>query len=424
MTDYRQISLSEMLPAMGCTEPIAIALCAAKARQLLEQDPAQLDVYCSGNVIKNVKSVIVPNTGGLAGIAAAACAGCFAGDAALDLEVLSVATPPDIARARAFMDSGSVQLHHAQDVDSLYIRCRATAGQEHAEAVIEGGHARFTRLVKNGQPLPLETTQAHKKPAPSAEGMSMQGILDFALSLDFVKEDALSSRLDLQIDANLDMAREGLKGNYGAQVGKTLMESYPDEPRVRLRAYAAAGSDARMAGSAKPVVINSGSGNQGLTVSLPLIVYALDHGLSRDQLRRGLIISNLVAVYVKRRIGLMSAFCGVVSAAAAAGAGLAWLQGLDLNAMGDIVANTLLTSGGILCDGAKASCATKIAVALENALLAIEMNKRGRALPKGQGVAGGDIDQTIANVADIAREGMRITDAHILQVMINADSKR
>ncbi len=421
MADYRQILLSEMVPAMGCTEPIAIALCAAMARQLLGRAPEALEVHCSGNVIKNAKSVIVPNTGGLAGIAAAGSAGCFAGDASRDLEVLASATADNIARAQAFIDEGRVTLHHARGVDNLYIRCVASAAGSSAEATISGGHANFVSFVKDGQPLPLEVAQPNRKPLPSAEGMSVASIFDYATGLDFDQDPELAQRLDQQIDTNLSMAEEGLSKDYGAAVGRTLLESFPDDKRMRLRAYAAAGSDARMAGSAKPVVINSGSGNQGITVSLPLIVYAQDNALPRDRLRRGLVISNLLAIYIKRQIGLMSAFCGVVSAAAAAGAGLAWLQDLNMEAIGQVITGTLLTSGGILCDGAKASCASKISVSLDNAMLAIEMARRGRALPAGQGLGGRDIDQTIANVAAIAREGMKDTDDHILQMMIRPE---
>lgn len=422
MTEYRQILLNEMVPALGCTEPIAVALCAAKARGLLGREPERMEIHCSGNVIKNTKSVVVPNTGGLSGIEAAGCAGCFGGDADKGLEVLTGVGPEAILRAKAFIKAGKVSVHHARGVDTLYIRCALFVGPDSAEAVISGGHTQFVSLKRNGAGLPVAAPQA----APAAQKvraeMTVHDILTFVQGLDFAQDAELCQRIDQEIDTNLAIAQEGLSRDYGASVGKTLLESYPDDQRVRIRAYAAAGSDARMAGSPKPVVINSGSGNQGMTVSLPLIVYAQDNDLERDKLRRGLVLSNLIAIYIKKQIGTLSAFCGVVSAAAAAGAGLGYLQDLDEEAIGSVITNTLLTSGGILCDGAKASCASKISVSLDNAMLAIEMAKRRRSLPAGQGLAGRTIDETIGNIAAIAREGMKETDNQILEMMIRANS--
>lgn len=418
MNDYREILLKEMVPALGCTEPIAIALCAAKARELLGKEPERLHIYCSGNVIKNTQSVVVPNTGGMAGIAAAGAAGCFGGNAALGLEVLTSMTPQAIARAAACIGAGCVQVSHAKGVDNLYIRVVATAGKGQAEATIAGAHNRVTALKKNGQDMMPTADDMAAAQADAAEGFSVDSILAYATALDFDAEAELTARLDKQADDNYAIAREGMDNDWGASVGRTLVETYPDDSRARIRAYAAAGSDARMAGCSRPVVINSGSGNQGMTVSLPPIIYAQDMGVDRDRLRRALVISNLMAIYIKRLIGKLSAFCGVVSAAAAAGAGLAWLQGMEEEQIGSVISNTLLTSGGILCDGAKASCATKISVSLDNALLALEMTKRGRLLPEGQGLCGRTADETIRNVARVAREGMKETDVQILETML------
>ena len=420
MTDFRRMLSEELLHAMGCTEPIAIALCAAKARELLGRVPESMAVTCSGNVIKNAMGVTVPNAQGGAGIEVAAALGCFGGDAGRGLEVLESVTAEYLAQARAFIDAGRVKLSHKRGVDNLYIAVVLSADGSEAEAVISGAHNRFVRLKKDGELL-LDIPEGNDAGQYDVD-YGFSDILLYSRQAALEAEPELRELLDAQISCNLEIAREGLQGEYGARVGKTLMESYPDDQKTRLRAYAAAGSDARMAGSAMPVVINSGSGNQGMTISLPLIVYAQEHEVPRQDLRRALILANLTAVYIKRLIGKMSAFCGVVSAAAASGAGLAFLQGFGEEQMGDVIAATLLTSGGILCDGAKASCASKIAVSVDNALMAIEMVRRGRSLPRTQGLSGGDTDETIRKVARVAREGMKETDEVILEEMIRRQS--
>ena len=416
MTDFRRVLREELLHAMGCTEPIAIALCAAKARELLGRAPETMSVSCSGNVIKNAMGVTVPKAQGGAGIEVAAALGCFGGDAGRGLEVLESVTAEHLAQAHAFIDAGRVKLSHKRGVDNLYISVLLNAGGSEAEATISSAHNRFVRLRKDGELL-LDIAEEDASGQYDAD-YGFTDILRFSRQVTLEAEPELVELLDAQISCNLAIAREGLQGEYGARVGKTLMESYPDNLKTRLRAYAAAGSDARMAGSAMPVVINSGSGNQGMTISLPLIVYAQEHDVPRQELRRALVLSNLTAIYIKRLIGKMSAFCGVVSAAAASGAGLAYLQGFGEEQQGDIIAATLLTSGGILCDGAKASCASKIAVSVENALLAIEMVRRGRSLPRTQGLSGRDADETIRKVARVAREGMKETDEVILKEML------
>ena len=417
MADYRQVLTDELVHALGCTEPIAIALCAAQARALLGAAPERLEVWCSGNVIKNARSVIVPGTGGMAGIEASAAVGALGGDAGASLQVLSALTQQHVQQARAYMKEGRVRVARQRDCPLLYIRVAAHAGEAWAEAEISGTHNHISRLVKDGQVVLERPAAAEDEQARQTE-MCFDSILRFARDIDFETDTALSELLAAQVQCNMAIAQEGFRGDYGANVGKTLLESYPQDVKTRLRAYAAAGSDARMAGSPMPVVINSGSGNQGLTTSLPLIVYAREHALPDDKLYRALVMANLLAVYIKGLIGRLSAFCGVVSAAAAAGAALGWLEGLSDQAMGDIISTTLLTSGGIFCDGAKASCATKIAVSLDNALMALEMARRGRALPAGQGLAGGSVDQTIRHVARVAREGMQGTDDLILSCML------
>ena len=424
MKDYARILNQELIPAMGCTEPIAISLCTAKARELLGLVPQGIELYLSGNIIKNVQSVTVPGTRGMWGIAAAAAAGCFGGDAALALEVLTPMDESSLEAARAFIEAGGVQIHHASGVDPLYIRARLHAGDSWAEATIAGDHTRFVSLLKNGEEQLSEIPKLASDEGATETDIDVHEILGFADGLDFDSHPGLSDLIDLQIDYNLRIAEEGLENSYGAMVGRTLMDAAPDSLRERIRAYAAAGSDARMAGCSLPVVINSGSGNQGMTSSLPLIVYATEKNMSQEALRRGLVLSNLLAIEMKALIGKLSAFCGVVSAAAAAGAGLAYLQGMKEKQIFEVLNITLLTAGGLFCDGAKASCASKIAVALDSALLALDMVANGRSLPGHQGLNTGDVNQTIREVARIARVGMQETDHMILDSMLRTSQSQ
>ena len=418
MVNYRQVLSKELIRALGCTEPIAIALCAARARELLGREPEWLQVSCSGNVIKNAMGVTVPNALGGCGIDTAAAVGCFGGDASLGLQVLVPARESHVRQAQDFIKAGRVRLSHARGVDNLYIHVTAGAQGQTAQAIVSGAHNHFSFLKKGEEILLDEEHQPQGEADHALMIDSYQGVLAYVKALDPRQEPELVTLLDTQISCNLAIAQEGLKNEYGAGVGKTLMEYYPDDLRTRIRAYAAAGSDARIAGSALPVVINSGSGNQGLTASLPLIIYAQEKGTSQKELYRALALSNLLAVYIKQLIGKMSAFCGVVSAAAAAGAGISFLEGFTDDQMGQVIATTLLTSGGVLCDGAKATCASKIAIALDNALLAIDMVKAKREIPPMQGLKGVDIDHTIRIIAQVAREGMRTTDEVILAEML------
>lgn len=420
MADLRQVLKDELIFAQGCTEPIAIALCAAKARELLGRLPERMNLACSGNVIKNAFSVTVPNAGGGTGIQTAAALGCFGGDAARGLEVLVPATAAQLAAAQAFIEAGKISLDLAEGVDNLYIRVCLEAGEHASEAVISGSHTHFSFLKKDGQVLLQEEASSEAEDINQPLNLSLSEIIRFAETLDFSTDAELKSLLEEQIRCNLAIAEEGLAGDYGAGIGKTLLATYPDDLRTKLRAYAAAGSDARMAGSPLPVVINSGSGNQGLTSSLPIIIYARETGIKKEMLLKALAFSNLTAIYIKRLIGRMSAFCGAVSAGAAAGAGLAYLKGYNQEDIGQVISTTLLTSGGLLCDGAKASCAAKIAIALENALMALDMLQQGRRLPEAQGLAGKTVDETIANVAAVAREGMKETDVVILRRMLRS----
>lgn len=416
----------ELIPALGCTEPIALAYCAAKARQVLGRELADfeaIDIYCSGNIIKNVKGVTVPRSGGLRGIEIAAAMGITGGDPDRGLEVLEDITPDQVQQAVALKESGLMQLHIVEGEENLYIRTEIKAGQDQVAVTIEKEHTHISRIVKNGQVIQEQEasqTKASQASSPAtAQALTLKKILEFANTVDFKAYPELLELLDRQISYNWEIAEEGLANPYGAQVGRTFLEHTQHDPIARKAiAYASAGSDARMGGCNLPVVINSGSGNQGVTVSLPVIVYAREMQLDEDKLHRALLVSNLMAIHQKAFIGKLSAFCGVVSAAAGAGTGISYLKGFNYEQMSMVITNTLATIGGMVCDGAKSSCAMKIAQALNNVFLAIDMAEKGLCFQHGEGLVGEDVEATIRNIGRMAKEGMKSTDLEILNIMI------
>ncbi len=422
---YVKLLQHELIPALGCTEPIALAYGAAKARQVLGHEPADfesIDIYCSGNIIKNVKGVTVPRSGGLRGIEIAAAMGIIGGDPDRGLEVLEGISPDQVREAVALKDSGIMHLHIVEGEENLYIRTEIKAGEDEVSVAIEKEHTNISRIVKNGQVLQekaQETQASEEKPLdPSAE-LSLQKILEFANTINFEEYPELTGLLDRQINYNWEIAEEGVRNPYGAQVGRTLLENPHRDPIAsKAIAYASAGSDARMGGCSLPVVINSGSGNQGMTVSIPVIVYARELQLGEDKLHRALLVANLMAIHQKSFIGKLSAFCGVVSAATGAGTGIAYLKGFDYEKMSMVVTNTLATIGGMVCDGAKSSCAMKISQALNNVFLALDMAEKGLCFKHGEGLVGEDVEATIRNIGRMAKEGMKSTDLEILNIMI------
>lgn len=411
---YIAILKSELIPAMGCTEPIAVALAGAKARQVLGALPERMDVYCSGNIIKNVKGVVVPNSGGQTGIAAAAVLGAVGGDADKGLEVIEGATPEDAQTVRRLLEEGMCACHLAQDEENLYIRVEAARGQDRALAEIRTRHDHFSRIEKNGEVLASSSARDDGAGPVDKSCLNLKDILEFAgqLNIDEVRE-----LLDRQIDYNRAISEEGLKRPWGAQVGRTLFCGGSPLP-VRAAAKAAAGSDARMGGCSMPVVINSGSGNQGITVTMPLYEYAVSNGVPMEKLYRALALANLISVHEKRFIGNLSAYCGAVSAATASVAGIAYLEGADYEMIGNTIINSIGTIGGMVCDGAKASCASKIASAVQTAMLAYDMAKNGHVLKDGEGLVEGGVEGTIRNIGRMGREGMRETDVEILNIML------
>ena len=413
---YLQILREELIPAMGCTEPIAMAYAAAKARQVLGEMPDKIDIVISGNIIKNVKSVVVPNTGGLKGITAAVAAGVTVGDADRQLEVLAGVREEDIHLIREFMDSCPMTVMKSQSPKLLDIDLRLYKGTDCVRLRIADYHTNIVLIEKNGDVLLRLDDASDDGGETDRSVLSVKGIVEFA---EWVRIDDVRELLERQIAYNTAISQEGLRGEYGASVGKTLLSTRGSDVRVRARAVAAAGSDARMSGCELPVVIVSGSGNQGMTASLPVIVYAQDMGADRDRLLRALVVSNLVTVHQKTPIGRLSAFCGAVSAGCGAAAGVAWLCEGSVDAVSATITNTLGMISGTVCDGAKPSCATKIASAVEAGLLGFDLYERGKGLCGGDGILKGDVEKTIESVGKLAREGMRETDSEILEIMLD-----
>ena len=415
---YVEILNRELVCAMGCTEPIAIAYCAAAARRALGVLPTCIEVAASGNIIKNVKSVIVPNTGGLRGIAAAAAIGALAGDADAGLQVVSHVTPEQIAALPGYMAQTKFEISAAESEYLLDIEVTVRANDHFATVRAVQEHTNII-LVETDEGVVFakdpEQAPSAAEPTPDYTLLNVADICEFA---DTCELEDVKPLLDRQLSCNCAIAEEGLRGNYGAGIGKVLLAAYGDDVRTRARAYAAAASDARMNGCDLPVVINSGSGNQGMTVSLPVIEYAKELDASQETLCRALCVSNLIAIHQKASIGRLSAYCGAVSAAAGAGAAITYLYGGSVEDISTTISNTLANVAGIVCDGAKASCAAKIATSVDAAILAHSMTMRHAAFHPGQGIVLDTIEQTIEGVAKIARDGMQQTDTEILGLMV------
>ena len=414
---YVEILKRELVCAMGCTEPIAIAYCAAVARKALGTLPSEIDVAASGNIIKNVKSVIVPNTGGLRGIEAAAAIGALAGDAEAGLQVVSHVTPDEIAALPGYLEQTAFSVSAAESEFLLDIEVTVRAN----------GHFATVRAVQEHTNIVLVETDAgvlfSKDPdedtgkdegAPDYTLLNVADICEFA---DTCELDDVRPILERQLSCNCAIAEEGLRGNYGAGIGKVLLAAYGDDVRTRARAYAAAASDARMNGCDLPVVINSGSGNQGITASLPVYIYAKELGASEEKLYRALLVSNLVTLHEKTGIGRLSAYCGAVSAGAGAGAGIAYLHGGGCREISHTIVNALAVTSGIVCDGAKSSCAAKIAMAVEAGILGLAMYGCGKQFYGGDGLVAKGVENSIANFSRLGRVGMRETDKEIIRMM-------
>lgn len=413
---YVEILRRELIPAMGCTEPIAIAYCAAKARETLGTLPDKIIVAASGNIIKNVKSVIVPNTDGRKGIEAAAAIGVIAGNAAAKLEVIAQVRDEDKAKLDSYLKHTDIAVEFTQSSHVLDITVTVSKGSDTAAVHIVNEHTNIVKITRNGKTLlEKEIAAAVDTGKPDYDCMTIADIYDFALTCDL---DDVREILDRQIACNTAIADEGLKNDYGANIGKTLLKAYGSDVHIRARARAAAGSDARMNGCELPVVINSGSGNQGMTVSLPVIEYAKELDASPEQLYRALLLANLVTLHEKEGIGRLSAYCGAVSAGAGAGAGIAWLCTGDYQAVIHTIVNALAITSGIVCDGAKASCAAKISAAVDAGIMGFEMYRNGQQFYGGDGLVRKGVENTIRNISRLGRIGMKETDKEIIRMMI------
>ena len=428
--NHLEILKEELLVALGCTEPIAIAYAGAKARQLLGEMPERCVVKCSGNIIKNVKGVIVPNSGGMRGMDVAATLGIVGGDPERELAVLETVTPEDIQTTQKLVRQGFCTCELVEGVDNLYIVVELEGGGHTAEIEIQEHHNNITYMKRDGEVL------LNRRPDPNREKketgadrmlLNVENILEFA---DAVRMEDVEELIGRQIAYNTAISDEGLKGKYGVETGRILMENAQrasglNRVRLQARAAAAAGSDARMSGCSLPVVINSGSGNQGITVTMPIVTYAREWNAAQDLIYRALVLGNLISVHQKKYIGSLSAYCGATSAATGAACGVAYMM---LKQKGepdriyqilcDTITNSIETLGGMVCDGAKASCAAKIGLAVENALMALELSLEGNVFQPGEGMTMENPEDTIAAVSRLGRVGMKSTDVEILNIML------
>lgn len=410
---YLEILRDELKPAMGCTEPIAVAYAGALARQALGRVPEEVRLIVSGNIIKNVKSVIVPHTGGRKGLRTAVAAGVLLGDAEKELEVLSGVREEQLPLLDEYLGRVKLTIGWSDAKDPFDIQVQA----EESYVRIIGSHTNVVEIRVGERTLRSKPyTDEAQCPPENRSLLTIQNIVAFA---DEVKLADVAPLLSRQIELNTAIAEEGMSGRWGAGIGKILLRSYGSSVQNRAKAYAAAGSDARMNGCEMPVVINSGSGNQGLTASLPVIVYAKEMGASQEQLYRALTVSNLVAIHLKTGIGTLSAYCGATSAGAGAGAGICYLYGGRFDEIAHTVVNTLAINSGMICDGAKSSCAAKIASAVEAGLLGMQMYKHDAQFYGGDGIVVKGVENTIRAVGELAREGMRQTDEEIIHLMMN-----
>lgn len=411
---YVQILKEELVTAMGCTEPIAISYAAAKARAVLGELPEKIVVKASGSIIKNVKSVVVPNTGGLRGIEAAAAAGIVCGNENKKLEVLSEIESEDIERIKGYLGQADIKVEYQETGRTFDLSVCVYKEHSQASVRITDYHTNIVQIEKNWE-LIRDDLKDEKIEKANRDVLSMENIWEFVRCADI--ED-VKETLDKQIECNMKIAREGIRGNYGANIGSILLKMEGDSVQVRAKAMAAAGSDARMNGCGLPVVINSGSGNQGITCSVPVLVYGESLNCDIEKIYRALLLSNLTAIYIKAGIGTLSAYCGAVSAGAAAGAGIAYLHGGGYEEIKHTVVNALAIVSGIVCDGAKASCAAKIASSVEAGIVGYYMYLNEQEFCAGEGIVAEGIDRTIENIGILGKEGMKETNKKIIEMMI------
>ena len=418
-SDYRaflDILKEELIPAGGCTEPIAIAYTAAVARKTLGCRPEHMDVYASGNLIKNAKGVYIPNGGELRGVDAAAILGALGGNADRMLEVLLDLPDGGLDETQALMQQNYCKVHVIQGSEALHLIVNVQADGQTAEVELKNAHTHIVRIEKNGESVFRAEEDGTQDGFTDHSCLTVEKIVDFANTCDLAD---IEPTLQKQIDCNMQIAEEGLNNRWGVNVGKLYYEN-----GKLLQAYAAAASDARMSGCNLPVVIVSGSGNQGATASLPVIIYAQKHNIGREQLLRALALSDLIAIHLKSGIGRLSAYCGAVCAATGAGCAMTYLDGGTLEQIDQTITNSIATSSGMVCDGAKPSCAAKIATSLESAIMAHDLAMANRTFQSGEGIVMDNVEQTIDAVGCVASQGMHITDQVILNLMTQQKGAR
>lgn len=412
---YLRILKEELVPAMGCTEPIALAYAAAKAKEVLGEIPDKIEVEVSGNIIKNVKSVVVPNTNGLKGIEAAISAGIIAGKANRELEVLSNVSSIDKARISEYLCSHEIKVMPAASDLNFDIIIKLYKDGLNAKLRIIDDHTNIVLIEKNGKVIYKEGKfNSHLEHTDSKKLLNVCDIYNFVNTVDF---SSLENTIGRQITYNMNISEEGLKNNYGSSIGNVILSMYGNDVKTRAKAMAAAGSDARMSGCELPVIIVSGSGNQGITASVPIIEFAKEYCIDKERLYRAVALSDLIAIHLKAGIGSLSAFCGAVCAGCGSGAGIAYLLGADLDAISHTIVNAVAIVSGMVCDGAKPSCAAKIASSVEAGILGYNMYLNNKNFLSGDGIVGSDIETTIRNVWRLGKYGMKQTDTEILKIM-------
>ena len=414
----RELLKNEIIVALGCTDPGTIAYAAACAKEILGAIPNHMEIYVSGNILKNVKSVVIPNTQNLKGIAEAAFCGIVGGNPKRKLEVLNTLTMADVEMVRKLVaEENMYDVHLSRVQEPLYVRVELIRGEHTSLVEIQKSHLNITKVQKDGKDITRQ--YQYRECVGEVNGseykLKLKDIYNFAYETEIGD---LENLMKLQITHNGRIAEEGMKNDYGAKVGKNYLKLHEKEKTAVLAAYAAAGSDARMGGSILPVVANSGSGNQGITIAVPIAIYAQKENKSNEMLYRALIFANLLSIYIKRGIGKLSAYCGAVNAGCAAVCGIAYLDQQPLSVIEDIITNTLATISGMLCDGAKPSCAAKIAMSIETGLLSYEMAKNQCRFISGEGIVGKNADKTIEYVGIIGKDGMKEMDSKILEIMM------
>ncbi len=413
--DFLLILKEELIPAMGCTEPIALAYASATGRDNLGCEPERIIAKCSGNMIKNVRCVRIPNSEGMTGIEAACSLGAIAGDAMRHMEVLEAVTHEGLSKTIEFLNERRCTVEFLDSIIPLHFIIELYAGDDVVSVEVRYSHTNIVRIIKNGETLFMTEDLKEATEIADRSELSIDNIYTFAQEIELELITPFTNR---QIECNMAIANRGMQGDFGVGIGKVITEVYPDSTLTKIRAYASAASEARMEGCDMPVIITSGSGNQGITSTVPVIVYARENGIPEERMHRALIFSSLLTVYQKEYIGKLSAFCGVVSAACSAGAAITYMIGGTLTQIKDTVDNTLADIPGIICDGAKASCAAKISSALDAAMFAHRLAIQGKAYGANTGILRNDTEETISCVGRIGRVGMQPTDQEIVKIMI------